>query len=95
MVNENIISVPDKWEYPWYAAWALAFHAMALSTVDVDFAKEQLELLLQEYFLHPTGQIPACEWNFGDCESPSACLGDNLPVPDGTGSSRRWRHRFS
>ena len=70
MVNESIISMPDKWEYPWYAAWASAFHAIALSTVDVDFAKEQLELLLQEYFMHPTGQIPACEWNFGDVNPP-------------------------
>jgi len=70
MVNESIISMPDKWEYPWYAAWDLAFHAIALSTVDVDFAKEQLELLLQEYFLHPTGQIPADEWNFGDVNPP-------------------------
>jgi len=70
MLNESIISMPDKWEYPWYAAWDLAFHAIALSTVDVDFAKEQLELLLQEYFLHPTGQIPACEWNFGDVNPP-------------------------
>jgi len=70
MVNANVISMPDKWEYPWYAAWDLAFHAIALSTVDVDFAKEQLDLLLQEYFLHPTGQIPAYEWNFGDVNPP-------------------------
>ena len=70
MVNENIISMPDKWEYPWYAAWDLAFHAIALSTVDVDFAKEQLDLLLQENFLHPTGQIPAYEWNFGAVNPP-------------------------
>ena len=70
MVNDNIISMPDKWEYPWYAAWDLAFHAMAISTVDVDFAKQQLDLLLQEYFLHPTGQIPAYEWNFGDVNPP-------------------------
>ena len=70
MVNESIISTPDKWEYPWYAAWPSAFHAIALSSVDVDFAKEQLELLLQENFLHPTGQIPACEWNFGDVNPP-------------------------
>ena len=70
MVNENIISMPDKWEYPWYAAWNLAFHAIALSTVDVDFAKEQLDLLLQENFLHPTGQIPAYEWNFGAVNPP-------------------------
>jgi len=70
MVNEHIISMPDKWEYPWFAAWDLAFHAIALSSVDVDFAKEQLELMLQEFFLHPTGQIPAYEWNFGDVNPP-------------------------
>jgi hypothetical protein len=70
MVNEHIISMPDKWEYPWYAAWDLAFHAIALSTVDVDFAKEQLDLMLQEFFLHPTGQIPAYEWNFSDVNPP-------------------------
>jgi hypothetical protein len=70
MVNENIISMPDKWEYPWFAAWDLAFHAIALSTVDLDFAKEQLDLLLREFFLHPTGQIPAYEWNFGDVNPP-------------------------
>jgi hypothetical protein len=70
MVNEHIISMPDKWEYPWYAAWDLAFHTIALSTVDVDFAKEQLHLMLQEFFLHPTGQIPAYEWNFSDVNPP-------------------------
>jgi len=70
MVNAHIISMPDKWEYPWYAAWDLAFHAIALSAVDVDFAKEQLDLMLQEYFLHPTGQIPAYEWNFSDVNPP-------------------------
>jgi hypothetical protein len=70
MVNQHIISMPDKWEYPWYAAWDLAFHTIALSTVDADFAKEQLDLMLQEFFLHPTGQIPAYEWNFGDVNPP-------------------------
>ena len=70
MVNEHVISMPDKWEYPWYAAWDFAFHTIALSTVDVDFAKEQLDLMLQEYFLHPTGQIPAYEWNFSDVNPP-------------------------
>ena len=70
MVNQHVISMPDKWEYPWYAAWDLAFHAIALSTVDTDFAKEQLDLMLQEFFLHPTGQIPAYEWNFGDVNPP-------------------------
>jgi len=70
MVNQHIISMPDKWEYPWYAAWDLAFHTIALSTVDPDFAKEQLDLMLQEFFLHPTGQIPAYEWNFSDVNPP-------------------------
>ena len=70
MINQHIISMPDKWEYPWYAAWDLAFHTIALSTVDVEFAKEQLDLMLQEFFLHPTGQIPAYEWNFSDVNPP-------------------------
>jgi hypothetical protein len=70
MVNEHVISMPDKWEYPWYAAWDLAFHTIALSTVDTDFAKEQLDLMLQQFFLHPTGQIPAYEWNFSDVNPP-------------------------
>ena len=70
MVNDHVISMPDKWEYPWFAAWDLAFHAIALSAVDVDFAKEQLELMLQEFFLHPSGQIPAYEWNFSDVNPP-------------------------
>ena len=70
MVNQHIISMPDKWEYPWYAAWDLAFHTIALSTVDPDFSKEQLDLMLQEFFIHPTGQIPAYEWNFSDVNPP-------------------------
>jgi hypothetical protein len=70
MLNHHIISMPDKWEYPWFAAWDLAFHTIALSTVDVEFAKEQLDLMLEEYFLHPTGQIPAYEWNFSDVNPP-------------------------
>jgi hypothetical protein len=70
MLNQHIISMPDKWEYPWYAAWDLAFHTIALSTVDVEFAKQQLDLMLQSFFLHPTGQIPAYEWNFSDVNPP-------------------------
>jgi hypothetical protein len=70
MVNQHIISMPDKWEYPWFAAWDLAFHTIALSMVDPDFAKEQLDLMLQEFYLHPTGQIPAYEWNFSDVNPP-------------------------
>jgi hypothetical protein len=70
MINDHIISMPDKWEYPWYAAWDLAFHVIALSAVDVDFAKEQLSLMLQPTYLHPGGQIPAYEWNFSDVNPP-------------------------
>ncbi len=70
MVNDHVISMPDKWEYPWYAAWDLAFHSIALSTVDTDFAKEQLDLMLREIYLHPSGQIPAYEWNFSDVNPP-------------------------
>jgi hypothetical protein len=70
MVNNHIISMPDKWEYPWYAAWDLAFHTIALSTVDPEFAKQQLDLMLQEFFIHPTGQMPAYEWNFSDVNPP-------------------------
>jgi hypothetical protein len=70
MVNDDIISMPDKWEYPWYAAWDLAFHTMALSMVDVDFAKEQLALVLNYVYQHPSGQVPAYEWNFNDVNPP-------------------------
>jgi len=70
MVNEDIISMPDKWEYPWYAAWDLAFHTLPLSIVDPDFAKEQMELMFQRYYIHPSGQLPAYEWNFSDVNPP-------------------------
>jgi hypothetical protein len=70
MTNSDIISMPDKWEYPWYAAWDLAFHVLALTLVDPDFGKQQLDLMLQERYLHPSGQIPAYEWNFGDVNPP-------------------------
>ena len=70
MANDHIISMPDKWEYPWYAAWDLAFHTLALNMVDPDFAKQQLYLMLDEVYLHPSGQIPAYEWNFGDVNPP-------------------------
>ena len=70
MLNRDIISMPDKWEYPWYAAWDLAFHTLPLSIVDSDFAKEQMELMLRGAYLHPNGQIPAYEWNFSDVNPP-------------------------
>lgn len=68
--NADIISMPDKWEYPWYAAWDLAFHCIALATVDTDFAKDQLRLLTREWYMHPNGQLPAYEWAFGDVNPP-------------------------
>jgi hypothetical protein len=70
MYNADIVSMPDKWEYPWYAAWDLAFHILALTLVDEDFGKQQLDLMLQENYLHPNGQLPAYEWNFGDVNPP-------------------------
>jgi hypothetical protein len=70
MLNSDVISMPDKWEYPWYAAWDLAFHTLALSLVDFDFAKEQLLLMLRNLYAHPNGQIPAYEWNFSDVNPP-------------------------
>jgi hypothetical protein len=70
MYNADIVSMPDKWEYPWYAAWDLAFHVLALDLVDEDFGKKQLELMVQQSYLHPSGQLPAYEWNFGDVNPP-------------------------
>ncbi|MEP7273770.1 MAG: glucosidase [Acidobacteriota bacterium] len=70
LFNEDVISMPDKWEYPWYAAWDLAFHCIPLALVDPEFAKEQLVLLLREWYMHPNGQLPAYEWNFGDVNPP-------------------------
>ncbi len=68
--NEDIISMPDKWEYPWYAAWDLAFHCVSLAVVDAEFAKSQLILFLREWYMHPNGQLPAYEWAFGDVNPP-------------------------
>ena len=70
MLSRDIISMPDKWEYPWYAAWDLAFHAVALAIVDPDFAKQQIALMLDGLYLHPNGQMPAYEWNFSDVNPP-------------------------
>ena len=71
MVADDVISMPDKWEYPWYAAWDLAFHTLPLALVDLDFAKQQLELILGSWYIHPNGQIPAYEWNFSDVNPPA------------------------
>ncbi len=70
LYSANIISMPDKWEYPWFAAWDSAFHCIPLARLDADFAKRQLEILLREYYMHPNGQIPAYEWNFSDVNPP-------------------------
>ncbi|HEX6043639.1 MAG TPA: hypothetical protein VFZ22_04065 [Pyrinomonadaceae bacterium] len=70
LYNADVISMPDKWEYPWYAAWDLAFHCVALALVDSEFAKGQLVLMLREWYMHPNGQLPAYEWAFGDVNPP-------------------------
>jgi hypothetical protein len=70
LYNADVISMPDKWEYPWYAAWDLAFHCIPLALIDADFAKEQLILMLREWYMHPNGQIPAYEWSFSDVNPP-------------------------
>jgi Glycosyl hydrolase family 63 C-terminal domain len=70
MYNADVISMPDKWEYPWYAAWDLAFHCLPLALVDPQFAKDQLVLMLREWYMHPNGQLPAYEWAFGDVNPP-------------------------
>ncbi|HEX3469664.1 MAG TPA: glucosidase [Silvibacterium sp.] len=70
MMSQDILSMPDKWEYPWFAAWDLAFHTLPLGLVDLDFAKSQIDLILRSPYLHPNGQVPAYEWNFGDVNPP-------------------------
>jgi Glycosyl hydrolase family 63 C-terminal domain len=70
LYNDDVISMPDKWEYPWYAAWDLAFHCIPLALVDSDFAKQQLVLMLREWYMHPNGQLPAYEWSFDDVNPP-------------------------
>ena len=91
---QHVVSMPDKWEYPWFAAWDLAFHCAALALVDVDFAKDQIELLLKEYFLHPNGQIPAYEWSFGDVNPPVLGDGGAQGVPRRSRAARQARHRL-
>jgi hypothetical protein len=70
LYNSDVISMPDKWEYPWYAAWDLAFHCVAMALIDPDFAKEQLVLFMREWYMSPSGQLPAYEWNFSDVNPP-------------------------
>ena len=70
LYNERVMSMPDKWEYPWYAAWDLAFHCIPFALIDPEFAKSQLDLLMREWYMHPNGQLPAYEWAFGDVNPP-------------------------
>ena len=86
MVNQHIISMPDKWEYPWYAAWDLAFHTIALSTVDTDFAKEQLDLMLQDVFPSSDGSDPSLRVELQRRQSAGTRLGDDFPIPHRAGS---------
>ena len=74
LYNHDVVSMPDKWEYPWYAAWDLAFHCVTLAHVDPEFAKAQLRLITREWYMHPNGQLPAYEWNFGDVNPPVHAL---------------------
>ena len=82
MVNDDMISMPDKWEYPWYAAWDLAFHTIALDAVDPDFAKDQLLLMMKEVYLHPNGQIPGLRMELRRRKSSGPCLCGHVHLPD-------------
>jgi hypothetical protein len=98
LYNADVISMPDKWEYPWYAAWDLAFHVLALTLVDRDFGKQQLELMLRDQYLHPSGQLPAYEWNFSDVNPPvhawSTIFTYRLEVSAGMGGDVEWLERM-
>ena len=94
LYNADVISMPDKWEYPWYAAWDLAFHCVALATIDPDFAKSQLILFLREWYMHPNGQIPAYEWNFSRRESAGACVGRVARLQNRRAHPRQADRRF-
>ena len=95
MHNADVISMPDKWEYPWYAAWDLAFHVLALTLVDPDFGKQQLDLMLRERYLHPSGQIPAYEWNFGDVNPPVHAWATIFTYRLEKSAARRGRRRLA
>ena len=95
MYNGEVISMPDKWEYPWYAAWDLAFHVLALTLVDTDFGKQQLKLMLRERYMHPNGQIPAYEWNFGDVNPPVHAWSTIFTYRLEKGANRSRRHRLA
>ena len=92
--SSDVISMPDKWEYPWYAAWDLAFHCVAFGLVDPGFAKEQLLLMLREWYMHPNGQIPAYEWAFGDVNPPVHIAGGPGDLSGRATTHRRRRPRL-
>ena len=94
MIADDVISMPDKWEYPWFAAWDLAFHTIALSSVDPDFAKQQLDLLMDQVYLHPTGTDTGLRVEFQRCEPAGPSLGCDLHLSHGTGTARQDRPRF-
>ncbi len=93
LYNADVISVPDKWEYPWYASWDLAFHCVALALVDPDFAKEQLILLLREWYMHPNGQLPAYEWTLQRRQPAGPCLGGMARLQDRKAAPGQGRSR--
>ena len=84
--NYDVISMPDNWEYPWYAAWDLAFHCITLALIDPEFAKSQLVLLTREWYMHPNGQLPAYEWAFGDVNPAGPRLGRVAGLSRSTGN---------
>jgi hypothetical protein len=93
LYNRDVISMPDKWEYPWYAAWDLAFHCVTLAHVDPALAKDQLRLITREWYMHPNGQLPAYEWNFGDVNPPVHAIAALAVYElDGAGD-REWLER--
>ncbi|HWF34422.1 MAG TPA: hypothetical protein VG295_03595 [Solirubrobacteraceae bacterium] len=93
LYNHDVVSMPDKWEYPWFAAWDLAFHAITLSHVDPQFAKEQLRLITREWYMHPNGQLPAYEWNFGDVNPPVHALAALTVFENDGAGDREWLAR--
>ena len=95
MLAADVISMPDKWEYPWFAAWDLAFHAVVFTLVDIDFAKEQLDLLTRGLYMHPNGQLPAYEWNFGDVNPPVQAWATWRVYTLGASTARPGRPRIS
>ena len=88
MYNGDVISMPDKWEYPWYAAWDLAFHVLALTLVDADFGKQQLKLMLRERYMHPNGQIPGLRMELRRRQPARACLVHHLHLSPGKSARR-------